>query len=164
MPRPTNSSLCAARQYVQLCTQRFCFRFAMLHFCILQGINFEVFTAADCIFMLTESILKMEAVHSFETSEHSTTSRCRTQDNTVTCPSISFCNDQNKLRLGQGAPIFDVQPRKLQQICSSCGVITRLPALRVLFCSPLQLSALPYCSGMCGGLAFLPTSVPNPFS
>jgi hypothetical protein len=103
---PTNSTLCAARQYVQLRTQLFCCRFAMQHYCILQCIYLEVFTAADCILSLNKSILKMEAVHLFETSEHSATSRCRTQDNTVICPSTSFYNDQSTLRLGQGAPMF----------------------------------------------------------
>jgi len=106
VPVPTNTLLCAARLYVRLCTQHFCFRFAMQHYCILQCINLEVFTAADCIIKLTESILKMEAVHSFETSEHSASSRCRTQDNTVICPSIAFCNGQNTLLLRQGAPTF----------------------------------------------------------
>jgi hypothetical protein len=100
------TTLCAARQYVQLCTQQFCCRFTMQLYCILQCINLEVLSAADCIFRLTESILKIEAVHYIETSEHSATSRCRTQDNTVTCASISVCNDQNTLRLGQGAPRF----------------------------------------------------------
>jgi len=105
-PRTTLCVLQDSTSNCALCTQQFCCRFAMQHCWILHCIHLEVFSAVDNIYRLTESILKMEVVHSFETSEHSATSRCRTQEKVVICPSISLCNDQNTLRLGQGVPRF----------------------------------------------------------